>query len=72
MTSGAESTKPTLFLDTGGQETGDPEESKLLHGVLADIAKIFLESQLGTEEEAYVCMIPDLAAAEKLPSWNSM
>ena len=40
----------------------------LNNSVLARIAAIFVESGLGTEEEAYMCIVPGLAVAGLLPS----
>ena len=40
----------------------------LLNSVFTKMAKIFMKHELGTEEEAYVCILP--AFRDKMPHWG--
>ena len=37
------------------------------NSILAEIARVFVKEELGTQEEAYMCIIPRLATEEHLP-----
>ena len=60
-----------LVEDLGGitrivEDTTKPDPI-IENSVLAEIASVFVKEGLGTQEEAYMCIIPRLAAEEHLP-----
>lgn len=44
--------------DYEGQEAGVPYKARLFNSVFLKLSSFFVQAGLGTEEEAYVCIIP--------------
>jgi hypothetical protein len=48
--------------------TGEERAGPVRNTFLAELASAFIDAGLGTEEEAYCCIIPPLSEAKKLPT----